>query len=162
MTNQSLIPNLKSKIENQKSTFYPEAPRVAVGAVVFHKDKVLLVLRNKPPAEGMWAIPGGSVELGETLQAAAEREVLEETGLRVQAGRIIHTFDVIQRDEAGRIEYHYVIIDLLAEAIDPVQSLRPADDVRDAAWFTLAELEQPGLPVSTTTLLLLREIMVGL
>jgi ADP-ribose pyrophosphatase len=59
------------------SKMYPDAPRVAVGAVITHKDKVLLVLRGQPPAKDMWAIPGGSVNLGETLQAAAEREVLE-------------------------------------------------------------------------------------
>jgi ADP-ribose pyrophosphatase len=153
--------NLKSKIENRKSKMYPDAPRVAVGAVVFHQDKVLLVLRNQAPAKGLWAIPGGSVELGETLQAAAEREVLEETGLNVQAGHVIHTFDAIQRDEAGQVQYHYVIVDLLAEALDPTQPLRPADDVKDAAWFTLPELEQPDFPVSKTTRLLLREIMPG-
>jgi 8-oxo-dGTP pyrophosphatase MutT (NUDIX family) len=68
------------------NTIYPDAPRVAVGAVVIYEKKVLLVLRGKPPAEGLWAIPGGSVDLGETLQMAAEREVLEETGLHVKAG----------------------------------------------------------------------------
>ena len=98
---------------------YPDAPRVAVGAVILHQDKVLLVLRGQAPAKGLWAIPGGSVELGETLQVAAEREVMEETGLKVQAGKVIHTFDAIQRDDSGRVKYHYVIVDLLAEALDP-------------------------------------------
>lgn len=139
---------------------YPDAPRVAVGAVVRHQDKVLLVLRNQAPAEGVWAIPGGSVELGETLQVAAEREILEETGLQIKAGPIIYTFDVIQRDEAGRIQYHYVIIDLLAQAIDPTQPLRPADDVRDAAWFNLSDLDDPDLPVSETTRYLLQTILM--
>lgn len=139
---------------------YPDAPRVAVGAVVRHQDKVLLVLRNQAPAEGVWAIPGGSVELGETLQVAAEREILEETGLQIKAGPIIYTFDLIQRDEAGRIQYHYVIIDLLAQAIDPTQPLRPADDVRDAAWFNLSDLDDPDLPVSETTRYLLQTILM--
>ena len=62
------------------STIYPDAPRVAVGAIVVHQYKVLLVLRGKAPAKGMWAIPGGSVNLAETLQAAAEREILDWTG----------------------------------------------------------------------------------
>ena len=97
------------------SKIYPDAPRVAVGAVVIHRDKVLLVLRNQAPAKGLWAIPGGSVELGETLKTAAEREVLEETGLRVRAGEVVYTFDAIQCDPEGRVQYHYVIIDLLAE-----------------------------------------------
>jgi ADP-ribose pyrophosphatase len=151
--------NRKSKIENRKSKMYPDAPRVAVGAVVFHEGKVLLVLRNQAPAKGLWAIPGGSVELGETLQAAAEREVLEETGLKVQAGQVVHTFDAIQRDEFGKVQYHYVIVDLLAEALDPTQPLQPADDVKDAAWFTLSELEQPNFAVSNATRLLLRKMM---
>jgi ADP-ribose pyrophosphatase len=144
---------------NAKSKQYPDAPRVAVGAVVRHQDKILLVLRNQAPAEGVWAIPGGSVELGETLQAAAEREILEETGLQIKAGPVIYTFDVIQRDEAGRVQYHYVIIDLLAQALDPTQPLQPADDVRDAAWFGLSDLDDPDLPVSETTRFLLQTLM---
>lgn len=140
---------------------YPDAPRVAVGAVILHQDKVLLVLRGQAPAKGQWAIPGGSVELGETLQTAAEREVMEETGLRVQAGEVIYTFDAIQRDESGRVKYHYVIVDLLAEALDPTQPLRPFDDVQDAGWFTLQDVEKPDLPISEKTRVLLRQVMNG-
>lgn len=143
------------------SKVYPDAPRVAVGAVVFHQDKVLLVLRGQAPAKGLWAIPGGSVELGETLQLAAEREVQEETGLQVRAGQVVYTFDGIQRDETGRVKYHYVIVDLLAEALDPTQPLQPSDDVQDAGWFTLADVEQPNLPISETTRTLLRRLMNG-
>jgi 8-oxo-dGTP diphosphatase len=141
------------------SKVYPEAPRVAAGAVVLHEAKVLLVLRGQPPAEGVWAIPGGSVELGETLQAAAEREVLEETGLHVRAGEIIYTFEAIHRDEMGRVKFHYVIIDLLAEPLDPAQPCCPADDVRDAGWFTWPEVANSELPVSEATRQLLKRLM---
>jgi 8-oxo-dGTP diphosphatase len=141
------------------STIYPDTPRVAVGAVVIHQDKVLLVLRGKAPAKDMWAIPGGSVNLGETLQAAAEREVLEETGLQINAGEIIYAFDTIQRDQAGRVQYHYVILDLEAEAVDPTQPLMPADDVRQAGWFSLADLDQLQQPTSATTRTLLHKIL---
>ncbi len=137
---------------------YPDAPRVAVGAVIVYKKKVLLVLRGQEPAKGMWAIPGGSVELGETLQTAAEREALEETGLRVKAGQVIYTFDAIEQDEAGQVKFHYVILDLLAEALNPEQPLRPADDVTDARWFTLSELDSPDLPVSATTRALISKV----
>lgn len=141
------------------STIYPDAPRVAVGAVVVHQYKVLLVLRGKAPAKGMWAIPGGSVNLAETLQAAAEREILEETGLRVKAGEVIYVFDKIEWDEADRVRYHYVIIDLQAEPVDPTQPLIPADDVVDAGWFSLADLDRLNLPVSDTTRTLLQKVM---
>jgi 8-oxo-dGTP diphosphatase len=142
------------------SKSYPDAPRVAVGAVVFHQGKVLLVLRNQEPAKDVWAIPGGSVFLGETLQAAAEREVLEETGLSIRAGEIIYTFEVIQRDAAGRVLYHYVILDLAAEPLNPGQALAAADDVSDVGWFGRADLERSDLPVSETTRALLQKVMI--
>jgi ADP-ribose pyrophosphatase len=141
------------------SKIYPDAPRVAVGAVVRHQDKVLLVLRGQAPAKDVWAIPGGSVHLGETLQAAAAREVLEETGQPIQVGELIYTFDAIVRDSEGRVQYHYVILDFLAESLEPARPLTPADDVRDAAWFTLAQVEQPDLPISERTRDLLRTLM---
>ena len=141
------------------STIYPDAPRVAVGAVILHQNRVLLVLRGKAPAEGMWAIPGGSVNLGETLQAAAEREVFEETGLYIKAGAVIYSFEKIQRDQAGRVQFHYVILDLAAEALDPAEPLKPADDVSDAGWFSLLDLEQKNIPISDTTLALLKDML---
>jgi len=119
------------------NTIYPDAPRLAVGAVIVHQNKVLLVRRGNAPAKGLWAIPGGSVNLGETLQAAAEREVLEETGLHIKAGAMIYAFEKIQRDEVGRVQFHYVILDLAAEALDPTQPLIPADDASDAGWYSL-------------------------
>ena len=143
------------------SKIYPDAPRVAVGAVVFNKDKVLLVLRGQAPSKGLWAIPGGSIELGESLQTAAEREILEETGLYIKAGEVVHTFDAIERDDAGRIKFHYVIVDLLAEPLDPEQPLHPADDVDDACWFSRAELNQPGVPIAAPTRALLKKLMNG-
>lgn len=140
-------------------TIYPDMPRVAVGAVVIHEKKALLVLRGKPPAINIWAIPGGSVEVGETLQTAAEREVLEETGLQIKAGEVIYTFQAIERDDIGRVRYHYVILDVRAELLQPEQPLRPGDDARDAGWFTWAELNQPNLPISEPTRILLTKIL---
>ena len=138
-------------------TIYPDAPRVAVGALVVHQNKVLLILRGKAPAKGMWAVPGGSVNIGETLQAAAEREVLEETGLQIKAGEVIYSFEKIQHDKAGQVKYHYVILDLEAKPLDPVQTLTPADDAVEAGWFTLADLDRLNLPVSETTRTLLQK-----
>ena len=138
-------------------TIYPDAPRVAVGALVVYQNKVLLILRGEAPAKGMWAVPGGSVNLGETLQAAAEREVLEETGLQIKAGQVIYSFEKIQHDKAGQVQYHYVILDLEAEPLDPAQRLVPADDAVEAGWFTLADLDRLNLPVSETTWALLQK-----
>jgi ADP-ribose pyrophosphatase len=132
---------------------YPDAPRPAVGAVVFKDNAVLLVRRGKPPAIGNWAIPGGSVRLGETLQAAAEREILEETGIVVRAGQPVYVFDVIEHDEDGEVKFHYVIVDLAAEYVegDPC----PGDDATDARWVRQADLAH--LNVNPATRLLLSE-----
>jgi ADP-ribose pyrophosphatase len=130
---------------------YPDTPRPAVGAVVFKDGAVLLVRRAKAPAQGMWAIPGGSVRLGETLQAAAEREVLEETGVVIRAGDPVLVFDAIQTDDRGVVQYHYVIVDLAAIYVSGTP--RPADDAADARW--VAQDELPHLNINPATLHLL-------
>lgn len=142
-------------------TLYPDAPRVGVGAVVVHDHKVLLVLRNKRPAKGQWAIPGGSLELGETLQQGAEREVLEETGLRVKAGAVVFTCDSIHRDPLGNIMFHYVIVDVEATPIDPNQPLTPGDDVKDARWFSIDEVAHLDIPMVEATRFLMQKYAVS-
>lgn len=119
------------------STEYPEAPRVAVGALVLHEGRLLVVERGKPPAEGVWALPGGSIELGETMAEATEREVLEETGLVVKAGRVVHSFDAVVRDDDGRVRFHYVILDLECEYVGG--EVRAGCDARDARFVTREE-----------------------
>ena len=121
------------------SGMYPDLPRVAVGAVVFKDGKVLLVRRGKAPSEGKWSIPGGSVRLGENLQAAAEREILEETGIVIRAKEPIYVFETIEKDDAGQIRFHYVVIDLMAEYLSGEPCA--ADDAADAGWFSLSEPE---------------------
>ena len=142
---------MKNRQSKQKND-YPDNPRVAVGAVVFKEGCVLLVRRGQPPAEDLWAIPGGSVEIGETLQEAAEREILEETGIQIQAAKPIYTFDVIDRDAAGNVRFHYVIVDLAADYVmgEPV----PGDDALEARWVSAREIN--GLEVSAATLKLLK------
>ena len=134
---------------------YPEHPRAAVGAVVFKDDKVLLVRRGRPPAQGQWAIPGGNIKLGETLQQAAEREILEETGIVIRAGDPIYTFDAVVRDETGAIQFHYIIIDLAAEYIDG--DPRPGDDADDVKGLDADALSRHS--VSPPTMSLLRDTL---
>ena len=136
-----------------KKTEYPDQPRVAVGAIVFKDNKVLLVRRGKPPARDLWAIPGGSVEVCETLQRAAEREIFEETGITIHALEPVFTFDYIERDEYGFARFHYVIIDLTADYVrgDP----RAGDDAEEARWVSSQELAT--LKVSSKTRQLLKE-----
>jgi len=130
---------------------YPNHPRIAVGAVVFHEDRVLLVQRGKPPGEGVWAIPGGRMHLGESLQEAARREILEETGILIEAKDPIHVFDSMERDIFGRVRFHYVIVDLLADFLEG--DLRPGDDARDACWASREDLSRLRLSETTRQLL---------
>jgi len=126
---------------------YPAGPRTAVGAIVFRDDKVLLVRRANPPGQGLWAIPGGRVELGETLKEAARREVREETGVIINPKEPVYVFEVIERDDEGGIRFHYVIIDLLAEYLSGV--VNPGTDASEARWISSEELKE--LPVTKTT-----------
>jgi len=121
---------------------YPLRPVIGVGVVVWHGDRVLLVRRGQPPRQGQWSLPGGAQELGETVAAAARREVLEETGVAVEVGEVVAAVDMIERD-GDRVRYHYTLIDFSAEALGP--ELRPGGDAAEAHWFTLDEVEQLGL-----------------
>ena len=132
-------------------TRHPPVPRVAVGALVIKAGAVLLVKRGKAPSEGKWAIPGGSVELGETLQQAAEREIFEETGIRIRAVEPVYTFDFIERNRYGRIRFHYVIIDLAAEYLSG--KIKPGDDADQAAWIPFAELKDLDMNATTRAFL---------
>ena len=136
-----------------KSNEYPDQPRVAVGAIVFKDNRVLLVRRGKPPARDLWAIPGGSVEICETLQRAAEREIFEETGITIQALEPVFTFDYIERDEFGCARFHYVIVDLTADYVRGKP--KAGDDAAEARWVSSQEIT--FLKVSSTTRQLLKE-----
>jgi ADP-ribose pyrophosphatase len=143
---------LKNTIPLQKNE-YPTQPVVAVGAIVFRNNKVLLVRRGQPPSQNLWAIPGGRVEIGETLQEAAEREILEETGIAIKALNPVYTFDYIERDESTSARFHYVIVDLMADYI--AGEPRAGDDAAEVRWVAAEEMAK--LKVSSKTVLLLKE-----
>src|SRR6516164_3604783 len=117
---------------------YPETPLVGVGAVIIDAGRVALVRRGRAPMAGNWSIPGGLLEVGETLRACAEREVLEETGLAVEIGELLGVFDRVIPDADGYIHYHYVLIDFLCRRTSG--ELCAGDDADEARWFTPTEL----------------------
>lgn len=119
---------------------YPERPVVAVGVLLLDGDRVLLIQRGQPPQVGRWTVPGGGVELGETLEEAALRELQEETGLRCRLGPVVEVLDRTVRDEAGLVEFHYVILDFLGS--DPVGTLCAASDCTAARWVAIDELKE--------------------
>lgn len=133
---------------------YPVRPVVGVGAVVLAsagadgavtepaamaRAGVVLIRRRFPPLAGEWSLPGGAVELGETLDAAIAREVLEETGLAVEIGPVIEVFDRILRDDGERVQYHFVLIDYLCRAVGG--RLAAGSDVSEAVVADPGALE---------------------
>lgn len=127
---------------------YPAAPLVGVGVVVLNaQGEVLLVKRGKPPRAGEWSLPGGLIDLGERLEDAARREVQEECGIEIAIGGFVATFEPIIYDDAGEIEYHYVLIDYWATYVSG--EVVAQDDATAVAWVTVPTLDQFNLRKDT-------------
>jgi ADP-ribose pyrophosphatase YjhB (NUDIX family) len=122
---------------------YPDRPFIGVGAVVLTRGRVVLVRRRQPPRAGEWSLPGGAVELGETLTEAVTREVLEETGLHVRVGPVVEVLDRITRDPDGAVQYHYVLVDYLCWA-DEGEALA-GSDAADVAVVDPGHLDRYAL-----------------
>lgn len=116
---------------------YPDQPLIGVGAVIVQDGKILLVKRAFDPGAGKWSVPGGLVELGEKLSEACVREAEEETGLKVQVLELINVFDMIDRDDSGKVKYHYVLVEFLAKPVGA--ELKPNAEVAELGWFTRVE-----------------------
>ena len=127
---------------------YPERPMVGVGGVVISDGRALLIRRGGPPLQGEWSIPGGMLELSETLHEGVRRELAEETGIAVRVLDLIEIFERITCDEAGLCQYHFVIADYLCERLSG--EAQAASDVIDVAWSLESELDKYSLTPTAT------------
>ena len=129
---------------------YPDRPIVGVLAVVVRGDRVLVVRRANPPMPGRWGFPGGVLELGETVAQGAMRELAEETGVEAEAGGPLTVIDTIDRDEEGRVRYHYTLVAMIGhwQSGEGVAG----DDAEEVAWLTRAEIVAQNLPTAPALL----------
>jgi len=131
---------------------YPNQPIIGVGGVIISNHRALLIRRGNPPLEGHWSIPGGLLEIGETLLEGVKRELREETGIEVRPLDLIEVFERIELDGSGRARYHYVVLDYLCEAVSG--EARAGSDVTHAAWASAEELAQYSLSNTATRVIL--------
>ncbi|MBW2619427.1 MAG: NUDIX hydrolase, partial [Deltaproteobacteria bacterium] len=126
---------------------YPSQPLVGVGGIIFKGGEVLLVKRGRPPGAGQWSLPGGLIEVGETINQALDREISEETGLSVDIGPLVEVYEWLDRDDQGAVAYHYVVLDYLClwQGGRP----QPDSDAAEARWFHLGDLARLGLKPET-------------
>lgn len=137
-----------------KRRLYPKMPMVGVGALIRDGGRYLIIKRAAEPDAGLWSVPGGLVEIGERAADAAAREVMEETGLRVEIEDVIGVIDKIVKDEASRVKYHFVIIDYLATPRGG--NLRADSDALEARWVRAEEF--PRYELSPTLVDLLKRM----
>lgn len=137
--------------DDRSTRMYPGRPLVGVGAVVWDGSRVLLERRGQPPGQGSWALPGGLIDLGETAEAAVQREIHEECGIEVTVGPVLGLFEPIQHDPDGRIRYHYVVIDFLAYYRSGVTQV--GDDAAELCWAAPEELDNFGLHPATQAMI---------
>ena len=131
---------------------YPERPVVGVGGVVISGGRTLLIRRGGPPLEGQWSIPGGMLEVGETLIEGVRRELFEETAIEVRVLDLIEVFERINLDGSGKARYHFVVLDYLCEAVRG--EARAGSDVTDVAWAAPEELQKYSLTETATRVIL--------
>ncbi len=125
---------------------YPDQPVVGIGAVIINQGKIALIKRGNEPSKGKWTIPGGLVELGESLEAAVIRETKEEICLDVDNPRLIDVVDNVDLDEQGKVKYHYVIIDYLVHVKGG--NIQAASDAAELRWVPFDEVESYNLTAS--------------
>ena len=125
---------------------YPDQPIVGVGIVIVHDRKIALIKRSNEPSKGKWTIPGGLVELGESVETAVIREAKEETCLDVEDPQLIDVVGNVDRDQENKIKYHYVIIDYLVHV--QKGNIQAASDAKELRWVPFDEVEGYNLTAS--------------
>ena len=130
---------------------YPPRPVVGVGAVIVRDGHVVLIKRKYEPLAGHWSLPGGTLELGESLEAGVAREIREETGLDVEVGPVVEVFDRILLDAASKVQYHFVLIDYLCRPIGG--TLQAGSDVDDAVWVEAQEIGAYDITAKATAII---------
>ncbi len=141
---------------------YPRYAIAAVGSVVIRNGRILLIKRGYPPRAGKWAIPGGTIEAGEDIAEAAKRELEEETGLIAEPLGILWVYNAVVRDDAGRVQYHFVIVDILFDSSTIRGEPRPGGDAVDVAWVPLEEVVKRSDVTGSTRKLVDRILRQGL
>ncbi|MFX1568620.1 MAG: NUDIX hydrolase [Promethearchaeota archaeon] len=151
----------KEKLTAFDTRKYPVRPHIGVGVLLTRDNHLLLVKRKFNPDSGYWSIPGGHLDLGEKVKAAAEREAYEETGFKVKVSKLAGIIDKIMYDDNGKIEYHYVLINYFVEQIegDPNQAPKAADDALDAKFVPFDKLQEYQLTESLIELL--KQLKIG-
>lgn len=122
---------------------YPVQPIIGLGAIVWKDGRVLMVQRGRPPRAGIWSLPGGAQDLGESVADGIRREIAEETGVQIELLGLVEVIDSIQRDADGRIRYHYTIVDYAARWVSG--EAVAGDDAAAVAWVDPADLHRLDL-----------------
>ncbi len=138
---------------------YPDRPIVGVLAVVLRGERALVVRRANPPLAGRWGFPGGVLELGETVAQGAMRELAEETGIIAEPAGTLTVIDTIDRDDEGRVRYHYTLVAILG--IWQTGEGVPGDDADEVSWLSRAEIVAGGLPTTPALLPLIDLALAG-
>ncbi|MCQ5336974.1 MAG: NUDIX hydrolase [Candidatus Methanomethylicia archaeon] len=133
---------------------YHDHPLIGAGILAIENGKVLLIKRGNEPNKGLWSIPGGLVKLGESPEEAAIREFKEETGLNAIIEKLLGIFNIVIKDNEGKIKYHYIVVDYLGKVIGG--ELKPGSDVLDAKWFDINELK--NIQISSTVIKAIEKI----
>jgi ADP-ribose pyrophosphatase YjhB (NUDIX family) len=133
---------------------YHDHPLIGAGILAIENGKVLLIKRGNEPNKGLWSIPGGLVKLGESPEEAAIREFKEETGLNAIIEKLLGIFNIVIKDNEGKIKYHYIVVDYLGKVIGG--ELKPGSDVLDAKWFDISELK--NIQTSSTVIKAIEKI----